>query len=272
MAASYLLSWGTQVGENVLMLRVAQKVLKHLRKQLFEHVQTLSLAFFDRYPHGELMSRLTNDIDMVSSALSQNVTQLLTSSLTMGGILIMSFILNVWLALGMMLVFPLMLWVTVAVAKRTREGYRHQQVEVGILNGTMEETLSGERVVQAFGQQEVVLAAFDKANASVREWGIRAQSFAFLIPPLMTVLSNFGIAIVAGLGGYLTLRGLATVGMIATFITYARRFSQPLRMLADLYNGIQAGIAGAERVFEIPAGARRNSRGNSRCRRRRWSR
>ncbi len=251
MAGVYLLSWLAQVGENVLMLRVAQKVLRHLRQQLFEHLQTLSLSFFDRNPHGELMSRLTNDIDIISQALSQNVTQLVTSLLTMGGILVMMFVLNVWLALGSLLVLPLMVGVTVAVARRTREGYRRLQLEIGQLNGVMEETLSGERVVQAFRQQEAAIELFDRVNTIVRDVGIRAQSFAFLIPPMMTVLSNLDIAVVAGLGGWLTLRGLATVGMIATFITYARRFAQPLRQLSELYNGIQSGIAGAERVFEI---------------------
>jgi len=251
MVGLYLVNWLAQTGQDYLMATVAQKALRALRRDLFEHLQTLSLSFFDRQPQGELMSRLTNDIDAINQALSQNVTQMIASLLTMVAIVGVMFALNLWLALGTMTVFPLMLWLTASVAKRTRQGFRRLQMQLGRLNGLMEETLSGERIVQAFGQEVAAIAAFDEANLAVREAGIRAQVFPMLIPPLMGTLSNANIAVVAGLGGWLALHGLVSVGVIATFVTYSRRLADPLRQMSNLYNVIQAALAGAERIFEI---------------------
>jgi len=251
MLAVYLGGWLTQVTYGYITATVAQKVLRALRRDLFEHLQVLSLSFFDRQTHGELMSRLTNDIDAINQALSQNATQLVTSLLSVAGILIATFVLNAWLALATLAVFPLMVILTLAVAKRTRKHYRKLQQNLGQLNGLMEETLSGQRVVLAFAQEEASIADFDNANVAVRDAGIQAMFYPLLIPPLMGVLSNAGIAVVAGLGGWLAIQGLATVGTIATFITYSRRFAQPLRHLGQLYNSIQAALAGAERVFEV---------------------
>jgi len=250
MLAVYLTDWACQAGQSYLIAAVAQKALRALRRDLFEHLQTLSLVFFDQRPLGELMSRFTNDIDTINQVLSQQVTQMAASLLTLVGVVVMMFALNVPLALSTLLVLPLMVGLTLAVAKRTRTGYRGLQRQLGELNGVMEETLSGERVVQAFGQQAASLASFDQANAATRRAGIQAQVLAMLVPPLIGILNDADIAVVAGLGGWLALRGLVSVGEIAAFISYGRLFTQPLRQLADLYNGIQAALAGAERVFE----------------------
>ena len=251
MLLVYLLVWLTQTAQSWLMVTVAQKALRALRRDLFAHLQTLPLSFFDQRPVGELMSRLTNDMDAINQALSQNATQIISGLLTLVGILGAMFVLNLGLALGSLLVFPLMIGATLAVGQRTRQGFRGLQMQLGRLNGLMEETISGERVVQAFGQEEAVLAAFDQANRRVRDAGVRAQFYPMLMPPLMGILSNASIAVVAGLGGWLALQGLVSVGVIATFISYARRFADPLRQLADLYNSIQAALAGAERIFEV---------------------
>jgi len=251
MVGLYLVNWLAQTGQDYLMATVAQKALRALRRDLFGHLQTLSLRFFDQRPHGELMSRLTNDIDAINQALSQNVTQMIASLLTTVGIVGVMFALNLRLALGVMIVFPLMLWLTASVARRTRQGFRRLQMQLGQLNGLMEEMLSGERVVQAFGQEAAAIAAFDEANLAVREAGIRAQVFPMLIPPLMGTLSNANTAVVAGLGGWLALHGLVSVGVIATFVAYSRRLADPLRQMSNLYNVIQAALAGAERIFEI---------------------
>jgi len=161
------------------------------------------------------------------------------------------FTLNVWLTLGSLLVLPLMLLMTGVVAARTRQSFRQLQSQLGTLNGLMEETISGQRVVKAFAQESAALEAFDRQNTSTRDVSIRALTISLLIMPMMTVLSNADIAVVAGLGGWLALRGLATVGTIVTFVSFSRRFAQPLRQLANLYNSIQAALAGAERVFEV---------------------
>jgi ATP-binding cassette subfamily B multidrug efflux pump len=251
MLGVYAGQWATGVGQNYLMAGISQKALRNLRRDLFEHLQTLSLGFFDRNPHGELMSRLTNDIDAISQAVSENLTQMIASLVTLVGIVAMMFAINVWLAAGTLTILPLMVWLVGFVGKRTRKGYRRLQAELGRLNGIMEETFSGQRVVLAFGQQQAALDRFDEANVAAREYGIRAQVYPMLIPPLMGILSNANIAVVAGLGGWLTLQGLASVGNIATFVNYSRQFAGPLRQLGDLYNQIQAALAGAERVFEI---------------------
>jgi ATP-binding cassette subfamily B protein len=251
MLAAYLGLWVAQIAQGIIVARVVQRAMRRLRRDLFEHLQTLSLSFFDRHPHGELMSRLTNDLDAISRVLAQNVITLFSSVLTLGGILVMMFALNFWLALGSMIIFPFMMWLTGWVGKRTRAGFREYQMRIGQLNGQLEEMFSGQRVIVAFGQEANALNRFDRANAGVRTVGIRAQTYSMLIPPLMGILSNANIAIVAGLGGWMTLNGWATVGTIATFISYSRTFASPLRQLGNLYNQIQSAIAGAERVFEL---------------------
>ncbi len=251
MLGAYAGAWLAKVGQSVIMARVSQKAMRTLRYDLFEHLQTLSLSFFDRHPHGELMSRLTNDMDAISRVLAQNVTELFTGLLTLVGILVMMFAINFWLALGSMIVFPLMMWLVGFVGKRTRRGFREYQMRIGQLNGQLEEMFSGQRVIVAFGQEAATLADFDAANEKVRQVGIRAQTYAMLVPPLMGILSNANIAILAGLGGWMTLQGWATVGTIAAFYNYSRKFAAPLRQLGNIYNQVQAALAGAERVLEV---------------------
>ncbi len=233
------------------MAAISQRALKQVRKDLFSHLQTLPLSFFDHNPAGELMSRLTNDIDAINQAVSQNVTSLLASVLTMAGIIIAMFVLNVWLALASVLVVPIMFWFTQFVAKYTRKGFRELQKHLGELNGVMEEAISGEKVVKAFRRNETVINSFRKYNQDVFSAGVYANTYALLLMPLTNVLGNFFVIVLASLGGWLALQGLVTVGTIATFINYGQNFINPLRQLANIYNSIQAALAGAERVFEI---------------------
>jgi ATP-binding cassette subfamily B protein len=251
MLGAYLGAWLAMAGQSLIMATVSQKAMRALRRDLFEHLQTLSLSFFDRHPHGELMSRLTNDLDAISRVLAQNVADLFSGMLTLAGIVVMMFAINFWLALGSMMVFPFMMWLVGFVGKQTRRHFREYQMRIGQLNGKLEEMFSGQRVVMAFGREAGVLADFDAANEKVRQVGIHANTYAMLIPPLMGILSNANIAILAGLGGWMALQGWATVGTIAAFYIYSRRFAAPLRRLGDLYNQIQSALAGAERVFEI---------------------
>ncbi|MBN2004334.1 MAG: ABC transporter ATP-binding protein [Anaerolineae bacterium] len=251
MLSIYLVAWWLRVILARMMVRMVQKLMLTLRGQLFAHLQTLSLSFFDRNPHGDLMSRLTNDLDALSRLLAQNVTDLFGGMLSLVGIVVMMFAINFWLALGSMFVFPLMLWFTGYVGKRTRQGFRDFQMHIGRLNGELEEMFSGQRVIVAFGQEGAALERFEQINAETRDIGIHAQTYATLIPPLMGIFSNANIAILAGLGGWMILQGWATVGTILTFYNYSRRFAGPLRQLGDLYNQIQSALAGAERVFEL---------------------
>ena len=251
MLAAYLLSNLFQAIANWIMAGISQRALKQVRGDLFEHLQRLSLSFFDRNPAGELMSRLTNDIDAINQAVSQNVIALLASVLSMGGILVAMFLLDARLALVSLLVVPLMLWFTGYVARYTRRGFRRLQKSLGELNGVMEETISGQRVVKAFRRNESAVEEFRRHNQQVYQAGVYANTYALLLMPLTNVLANFFVIVLAGVGGWLALGGLVSVGIIATFIAYAQGFVQPLRQLANMYNALQAALAGAERVFEI---------------------
>lgn len=251
MLIVYLLNNLFQAVSAWLMADVSQRALKTLRRDLFTHMQRLPMNFFDARPAGELMSRLTNDIDAINQAVSQNVTSLLAGVLSLVGIVAAMFILDVQLALASILVVPIMFGFTEFVARCTRRGFRELQKHLGGLNGVMEEAISGQKVVKAFGRNESTLAAFRRSNRQVFRAAVRANSYAFLLMPLTNVLGNFFVIVLAGLGGWLALRGLVSVGIIATFINYAQNFVSPLRQLANLYNAIQAALAGAERVFEI---------------------
>jgi ATP-binding cassette subfamily B protein len=251
MLVVYLLSNGFNVIANWMMSHISQQVLRILRRDLFTHLQTQSMNFFDTHSAGGLMSRLTNDIDAINQAISQNITSLIASTLSMGGIVIAMFILNRGLALGSLLVLPIMFWFTRFVATYTRKGFRELQKSFGGLNGIAEESISGQKVIKAFRRNESVIAAFREQNEAVFRAGVYANSYALLLMPLTNVLGDLFVIVLAGLGGWLALQGLVSVGMIATFINYGQNFISPLRQIANLYNSIQAALAGAERVFEI---------------------
>ncbi len=251
LTSVYLLAATTDMAVGWMMTVVSQKSLKIMRKDLFEHIQTLSLSFFDKSQSGDLMSRLTNDINTIGAVLSQNITALTRSSLLIVGIIVAMFMLNTWLALASLLIFPIMVVITSYVGKKVRSIFRSLQKNMGRLNGVMQETLTGQKAVIVFGQQESSNRKFNKANSDVREMGTRAETYTMAFRPLMGILSNANIAIVAGVGGWMALQGLATIGTISVFIAYSRKFSDPLRQFSNLYNSIQSALAGAERVFEI---------------------
>ena len=251
MLLAYFLYNLFQAAANWVMARVSQRALKNLRRDLFGHLQSLSIGFFDTHTAGELMSRLTNDIDAINQAVSQNVTSLVASVLSLVGIVVAMFVLNHWLALATLLVVPIMFWFTNFIATYTRKGFRELQKQLGGLNSVMEEAISGQKVVKAFRRNESVIEAFREHNQAVYQAAVYANTYAMMLMPLSNVLGNFFVIVLAGLGGYLALQGLVSVGMIATFINYGKNFISPLQQLANMYNAIQAALAGAERVFEI---------------------
>jgi ATP-binding cassette subfamily B multidrug efflux pump len=251
MLAAYGLSTVAQIVQGLLLARISQRAMRAMRAELFGHMQRLSLAFFDSRAQGELMSRLTNDMDAVSQVLTNNVTQLFTGVLSLLVIVAILFVLSPWLALGSMIVLPLMVGLVGAIGRRTRSAFRGYQANLGALNAALEETYSAQRVVLAFGQEQSALGRFDRANESVRATGTKAMSLALLVMPMMGILSNLNVAILGGLGGWMAIRGMVTIGTIAAFITYSRRFAEPLRQLGNLYNQVQGALAGAERIFEV---------------------
>jgi ATP-binding cassette subfamily B protein len=236
-----------------IMASVSQRMLKQIRTELFDHLQKLSLKFFDENQAGDLMSRLTNDIDAINRAISQNITQLIGNLLTVVGVVIVMVTLNVWLTLAAMVVTPVMFFVTGRIAMLSRKNFRKLQGSTGELNAVMEETISGQRAVKIFRQNKSVMQQFSKANAEVRDIGIRALAISMVLMPLMGIMGNMDVAVIIGIGGWLAVSGIGgvTVGLIATFVNYVQRFTEPLRSLSELYNSLQSALAGAERVFKI---------------------
>lgn len=253
MLAVYFVSGLLQFITAFLMANISQEMLKKLRKDLFEHLQKLSLHFFDGNQAGDLMSRLTNDIDAINRAVSQNVTQLISNLLTVVGVLAAMILLNIWLTLAAMVVIPIMFIVTVQIAKYSRKYFREVQTATGGLNGVMEENLAGQRAVKIFRRNKSAVAQFREQNTEVRDLSIKAMTVSVILPPLMGIMSNMDLAFIIGVGGWLAISGVGgvTVGLIATFNGYVQRFTQPLRSLADLYNSLQSALAGAERVFAV---------------------
>jgi ATP-binding cassette subfamily B protein len=251
MLAAYLFSNLLQLLSNWLMAGISQRALGRLRGELFSHLQILPMASLDAQPSGSLMSRLTNDIDAIHQAVSQNLIALLSSALTMAGIIVAMFLLNPWLATASLVVVPLMAWFSAFIARYTRKGFRELQGRLGDISGIIEEAFAGQKLINAFGRRDSTVERFRAANEAVHDSAVRANSYAMLLMPLTGVLGNFFVVLLASLGGWLALRDLASIGIIATFINYGSNFTSPLRQLANLYNSIQAALAGGERVFEL---------------------
>ncbi len=251
MAAAYAAAAGGTWAQAYLMAGIAQRAVRDLRRELFAKLQTLSLRYFDQHPHGDLMSRLTNDVENINNTLSVSATQLVSSALGVVGVIVMMFIINVPLAVVTLLVVPLTVVLTRYIARNTRQGYRDQQKHLGTLNGIIEETVTGARTVKAFVREAVAVETFAAANHELRQAATRAETYTGFMGPLMNLVNNIGLAIVAGTGGWLAVAELATVGAIAAFINYARSFSRPLNQIAQLFNTIQSALAGAERIFEV---------------------
>ncbi len=237
--------------EQYIMIGASQKAIKQLRQDLFSKVQDLSINFFDTHSHGELMSRITNDIDNISNTLSSSFIQLTESIILILGISIVMLVLNWRLAIICLVTVPVVIFGIKPLVKKTRAGYKKQQVSLGKLNGLIEETVSGQRVIKAFCREKAVLEEFDKINNDYTSAAIKANILAGIMPPLMNVISNLNFIIVVSAGSILTLRNLATIGTIASFVNYVRQFSRPLNEVATLFNSFQSALAGAERVFEI---------------------
>ncbi|MCX7023738.1 MAG: ABC transporter ATP-binding protein [Spirochaetes bacterium] len=251
MLAIFLAANAFDLVSGWIMAGVSQKALRNLRNDLFDHLHEMPIRFFDANPAGELMSRLTNDIDAVNQAVSQNIITLFGSVLGMAGILAAMFALNAWLALASLAVMPLMFWFAKFVSTYTRKGFRELQKRLGTLNGVMEEAISGQRISTAFGKRGAATDAFRMHNREVYEAAVYANTYAMLLMPLTNQLGNLFVIVVAGVGGFLALRGIVTAGIILTFISYGRNFVSPLRQIANVYNALQGALAGAERVFEI---------------------
>lgn len=239
------------VVQGLLMVGLGQRLVADVRAVLFKHIQSLSMAYHDKHRVGDLMSRVTNDTEALNSALSNGLTEFSSNILMFGGIMIAMFLLNWQLALGTVIILPIMLWITGEVTRRSRQSFRNVQRSLGTLNTVMEENIAGLRVVKAFAREADTVDKFMVANAASRDAGIKADVIIASLGPMFTTMSTITIAATALLGGWLALRGVVEVGVIATFVVYIMNFFRPMRAIAMLYNQLQSAMAGAERIFEV---------------------
>jgi ATP-binding cassette subfamily B protein len=253
LLANYLLMWIFSVIYGRIMANTAQKAMQGMRQDLFDHMQDLSVGYYDRQNAGDLLSRLTNDMDAINSLLSQNLTAFIQSITMVIGVLIMMFSLSYQLTLAALIVIPLTFLATGLIMKYSKPAFQKLQKSLGQMSGLLEEDLSGQRVVIAYGQQGRSMEDFEIHNQEVRAAGIRANILSGLMPPITGILNNLDVIVVVGIGAVLLINGSATitVGLITAFSEYTRRFGRPIMQIANLFNSMMAALAGAERIFQI---------------------
>lgn len=254
LAATYLLGWGARVAQFRLMVRISQEVLLTMRSQILAQLHRLSLDFYDRREAGDLMSRLTNDTQVINQMFGEGLMRFLGTSLTLVGIVISMIALNWRLALASYAVLPIIVLVTVHFTMRVRRAYRETRRTIGAVSAELQENISGVREVQAFAREDETISEFQAVNARNRAAVVEAETLSSLFMPMLEVLSTVAIACVIGFGGYLVLGfdpPLVSIGVIVAFLTYVRRFYQPIQELANLFGQLQSAIAGAERIFEL---------------------
>ncbi len=237
--------------QTFLMVRVSLQTIRNLRQDLFNKFQTLSLKFFDKRTHGDLMSRVTNDIDSLNNALSQSVIQIFSSILMISGVTVAMFSLNWVLAIVTLLVIPIMLFTTKKLITYSSSHFIKRQRDLGELNGFIEETISGNEVIKLFGKEEKMNRQFSEINQRLRQSAMNAETISGFLGPVNNFINNLGLGLVIAVGAVMTIHELATVGIIAAFVIYSRQFFRPINQLSNLLNMFQSAIAGAERVFEI---------------------
>jgi len=237
--------------QNIWMIGIAQRTVYDMRTDLFRHLHRLPISFFDTRRHGELMSRVTNDMENVSSTLNTSFIQLVSSILALGGTLAVMLWLSPLLTLLTMLVVPLMVFGMKWITNRTGRLFKEQQRNLGDINGYIEETISGQRIVKTFSLEKRVIADFKEKNERLRNSAFWAQTFSGYIPKLMNSLNNLSFAIIAGIGAIMAMNDMITIGVIVIFVEYSRQFTRPLNDLANQLNTFLSAIAGAERVFDI---------------------
>lgn len=251
MLLTYLIYGLSTLLQGRISARLSQRVVKNLRGQLFNKVVDLPLQYLDNHPHGDIMSRMTNDVENISNIIAQSLSSLVSGILTILG----TFCMMMWycwqLALLSCITVILSITVTKILSKVIRALFRSRQSLLGQLNSMVEEKVTGYRTVAAYNLQERSIQEFETVSDQLRKTGIKSECIATAMGPLMNVVSNISFVIIAAFGGYFAINGLISVGLISAFIVYAMQFSRPINALANLYAQIETAIAGAERVFAV---------------------
>lgn len=237
--------------QNFLMSGVSQKIAYGLRKQISEKLNHLPMKYFDTKTHGEILSRVTNDVDTVSSNLDQCMTQMITSITTLIGVVIMMLTISPLMTLAVIIIIPIALIILAFIVSHSQKYFQRQQEYLGHVNGKVEEVYGGHNIVKAFNGEEDAREEFQKLNQTLYRSSWKSQFFSGIMMPLMNFIGNLGYVVVSIMGGYLVIQNQITVGDIQSFIQYVRNFMNPLSNVAQVVNLIQATIAAAERVFEF---------------------
>ncbi|KIY20779.1 ABC transporter ATP-binding protein [Mesobacillus subterraneus] len=251
LAAVYVMHSLSLWFQSYWMIGIAQKTVYIMRRQLFSKFHQLSIDFFNKRQHGELMSRITNDIENVSTTLNSSVIQVFSSVLTLVGTLAVMIWLSPMLTLVTMIIVPLMFLGMKWITSRTGKLYKEQQGRLGEMNGYIEEIISGQKIIKSFSQEPQVIEEFRIKNQRLKESGYWAQTLTGFIPKLMNMLNNLSFTIVATVGGFFALKGYVTIGTIVIFSEYSRQFTRPLNDLSNQFNTLLSAVAGADRVFDI---------------------
>ncbi|AVD34547.1 ABC transporter ATP-binding protein [Clostridioides difficile] len=247
----YLISALFSFIQGFIMSGISQKVSYNLRKEISEKLDRLPMKYFDTKTHGEILSRITNDIDTLNQSLNQSMTQLITSVTTMIGVLIMMLSISGIMTLVAILILPISMFVISRIVKKSQKYFRYQQEYLGNVNGQVEETYSGQTIVKAFNREDEVIEEFDKLNDSLYNSAWKSQFLSGIMQPLMMFIGNLGYVMVSILGGWLAIKKTIEVGDIQSFIQYVRNFTQPMTQIAQVANLLQSTAAASERVFEF---------------------
>lgn len=251
LASFYIGEWLIHFLQHYLMASVGQRMILHIRTSLFSYMKKLPLSFFDRRQHGELMSRLTNDVDNISTTISDSLTQLMRYTFTIIGVFVVMVSMNVPLTILSLLAVVLIFILTKEVTKRTRALYREQQAVLGKLNGHVEESVSGISMVKAFCQEEEMIQQFVEKNDKFCEIATKAQIVSGYLMPITNVINNLNYVLIAIVSGLMAAAGMLSVGTISSFLLYSKQFTRPFVDIANIYNNFQTAVAGAERILEI---------------------
>lgn len=247
----YAVSAACSFIQGFIMTGISNDVTYSLRRDISKKINRIPLNYYERRTHGEVLSRVTNDIDTLQQSLNQSLTQLITSVTTLIGVLVMMLSINVWMTLAALLILPVSMGIIGTVMKHSQKFFMDQQRYLGEVNGQVEEIYSGHNVVKVFNKEEDVVRVFEETNHKLYESGWKSQFFSGIMMPVMQFVGNIGYVMVAILGGFMVIRGAIEVGDIQSFFQYIRNFTQPIQQIAQVTNMLQSTAAASERVFEF---------------------
>ena len=247
----YLCSAAFSFVQGFIMTGISNDVSYSLRKDISGKMNRLPMKYYESRTYGEVLSRITNDVDTLQQGLNQSITQLITSVTTLIGVFIMMLSINVWMTLCALLILPCSMFIISKVMKRSQKYFRQQQKYLGAVTGQVEEVYAGQNIVKAFNKEDAVMATFEETNKKLYESGWKSQFFSGMMMPIMQFVGNIGYVMVALLGGFMTIKGAIEVGDIQSFFQYIRNFTQPVQQIAQVTNMMQSAAAASERVFEF---------------------